>query len=89
VDNLFQLIRCCSCKVYLGYINYSLCTRSSNVRKMFIGERDGAIGLIKDNGKEETFQQIANFSLEIEAKVEGSKDGYVGTITRAPDNVTR
>jgi len=54
---------------------------------MSISERDGAIGLIKSNGEEETFQQKANFSLVIVAKVEGSKD--VGRITRAPDNVTR
>jgi len=56
---------------------------------MSISERDGAIGLIKSNGEEETFQQKANFSLVIVAKVEGSKDGYVSRITRAPDNVTR
>jgi len=36
---------------------------------MSISERDGAIGLIKSNGEEETFQQKANFSLLIVAKV--------------------
>ena len=52
-------------------------------------EREGAIGIVKGNGETENFQLKANFSLVIIARVEGSKDGYIARITRAPDNVTR
>lgn len=54
-----------------------------------ITERGGVIGVVKGNGETETFLPKANFSLIIAAKVEGSKDGYIARITRAPDNVTR
>ena len=54
-----------------------------------VTERRGTIGTLKGAGETETFQQRANFSLDIVAKVEGSMDGYIARVTRAPDNVTR
>ncbi len=54
-----------------------------------ITERKGTIGALKGTGETETFQSKANFRLEIVAKVEGNKDGYIARVTRAPDNVTR
>ena len=54
-----------------------------------ISERGGVLGTVKGNGETETFLPKANFSLVIIAKVEGSEDGYIARITRAPDNVTR
>lgn len=51
--------------------------------------RKGTIGTLKGTGESESFQPKANFSLEIVAKVEDNKDGYIARITRAPDNVTR
>lgn len=54
-----------------------------------VTERRGTIGTVKGSGDNEVFQPKANFCLKIVAKVEGTKDGYVARVTRAPDNVTR
>lgn len=54
-----------------------------------VTERCGTIDTIKGTCQNEVFQAKANFSLRIVAKVEGTKDGYIACITRAPDNVTR
>lgn len=54
-----------------------------------VTERRGAIGVLKGSGEAEVFQIKANFSLKVVAKVEGAMDGYIGRVTRSPDNVTR
>lgn len=54
-----------------------------------VTERKGIIGTVKGTGENEVFQAKGNFSLKIVAKVEGTKDGYIARVTRAPDNVTR
>ena len=54
-----------------------------------ITERKGTIGTVKGSGESEVFQPKANFCLTIVAKVEGTKDGYLARVIRAPDNVTR
>lgn len=54
-----------------------------------VTERRGTIGSVKGSGENEVFQPKANFCLKIVAKVEGTKDGYIARVTRAPDNVTR
>ena len=54
-----------------------------------VTERRGTIGVVKGSGENESFQTKANFSLKIVAKVEGTKDGYIARVTRAPDNATR
>lgn len=54
-----------------------------------VAEKRGTIGTLKGVGENETYTSKANFSLEIVAKVEGCKDGYIARVTRAPDNVTR
>ena len=51
--------------------------------------RNGTIGTTKGSGENETFVVKSNFALKVVAKVEGSKDGYIARVTRAPDNVTR
>ncbi len=56
---------------------------------MTVVERKGMIGIVKGSGETETFQPRGNFSLKVVAKVEGENDGYLGRITRMPDNVTR
>lgn len=55
----------------------------------FVTERKGTIGTVKGTGENEVFTSKANFSLKVIAKVEGTKDGYIARVTRAPDNVTR
>ena len=52
-------------------------------------ERRGSIGVVKGTGDNEVFNCKANFGLEIVAKVEGKKDGYIARVTRVPDNVPR
>ncbi len=54
-----------------------------------VSERNGTIGTVKGSGESEVFQAKANFCLKIVAKVEGTKDGYIARVTRAPDDVTR
>lgn len=54
-----------------------------------VTERRGTIGVVKGSGENESFQAKANFSLKIVAKVEGTKDGYIARVTRAPDNASR
>ena len=54
-----------------------------------ITERRGIIEILKGTGETETFQFKANFSLKVIAKVEGTKDGHIARVTRAPDNVSR
>jgi hypothetical protein len=54
-----------------------------------VTERKGTIGTVKGTGESEIFTSKANFCLKIIAKVEGTKDGYIARVTRAPDNVTR
>ena len=54
-----------------------------------VTERKGTIGTTKGTGESELFTSKANFSLKIVAKVEGTKDGYIARVTRAPDNATR
>lgn len=54
-----------------------------------VTERRGTIGTVKGTGENESFQPKGNFSLKIVAKIEGTKDGYIARVTRAPDNVTR
>jgi hypothetical protein len=54
-----------------------------------IAERRGTIGTVKGTGENESFQPKANFCLKIVAKVEGTRDGYIARVTRAPENVTR
>ena len=66
----------------------SVCIQTAVVMST-VAERRGTIGTVKGSGENETFQPKANFSLNIVAKVEGSKDGYIARVTRAPDNVTR
>ena len=56
---------------------------------MTVTKRDGCIGLVKGSGENEFFHARANFTLEIIAKVEGAKDGYIARVTRSPDNVSR
>ena len=52
-------------------------------------ERRGAIGIVLGSGDNESFKRKTDFSLQIVAKVEGAKDGYVARVTRIPGNVTR
>lgn len=49
-----------------------------------VTERRGTIGSVKGSGENEVFQPKANFCLKIVAKVEGTKDGYIARVTRAP-----
>ena len=54
-----------------------------------IEERNGTIGIVKGSAKNETFEPKANFRIEVVAKVEGTLDGYIASVSRAPDNTTR
>ena len=56
---------------------------------MSVTVRRGVIGVVKGSGDTETFQSRGNFSVEVVAKVEGTLDGYLARVTRAPDGVSR